>query len=96
MLALTWTLSVLPLVLGWGSGGELVLGGAYQSGLVLLPWVFFAGLPRSRRGTPLGTGWLLGMLLPPLCLALGLDLGRGASGEDLLALVLSGVAVSVL
>ncbi|MFT7541748.1 MAG: hypothetical protein ACI9K5_002720, partial [Gammaproteobacteria bacterium] len=55
-----------------------------------------AGLPRSRRGTPLGTSWVLGMLLPPLCLALSLDLGQGTDAADLLPLSLTGIVFVVL
>ena len=86
-LVLTWLLSVLPLALGWVSGGDLVLGGALQVGPVLLPWLFLAGLPRQGNRPSIGTASMLGLAAPPVALALGLDLAQGATPWTLLRFV---------
>jgi len=73
--ACAWILSVLPLALESWTGGELALAGVPRVCSVALPWLALAGVPRTS-GSSLFT---LAFALPPLGLALGLDLAEGAA-----------------
>jgi len=73
--ACAWILSVLPLALESWSGGELALAGGPRVCLTALPWLALAGLPRTS-GSSLPA---LAFGLPPLGLALGLDLADGVA-----------------
>ncbi len=81
---LAWLFSAAPLcAAAWIEVGPT--GGSLgHTGLVLLPWIALAGLPRGARrtaGEP-SLPWTA-LFLPPLVLAAHLDLAGGASFERL-------------
>ncbi len=85
-----WLASCAPLALPWcfDDGVERFAGVSFAA-LAALPWLFAAGLPRpaGRPPAPRAELWTLGLALPPLGAAAGLDAAQGASFARLAALL---------
>jgi hypothetical protein len=96
-LSILWFLSVLPMVLDRFAGGGFVPEGASRLGLALLPWIALAGLPRGGRSDGAAPWFAVAALaLPPLALAAGLDVLRGAARGDVLVAWGGGVLLVAL
>ncbi|MEW6072178.1 MAG: hypothetical protein AB1726_06210 [Planctomycetota bacterium] len=96
--AVAWALSVLPFLAERLGGESLAIPGASRAGLVLLPWIALAGLPR-RSAAPGALPWTAttAFVLPPLALGAGLDILAGAArGEVLGRCLVGGTLVALL
>ena len=86
-LAGAWGLSVLPFLLARATGGDLEVEGIAWFGLVLLPWLAVAGMPRhaplpaTEPAVRPPAPWVgvAALALPALALGVGLDAAGGRS-----------------
>jgi hypothetical protein len=91
-----WLASILPLAI---PGSEHWLSGVARTGLVCVPWLVYSGLPiakkidaRDQRGT-----WaFIALALPPLALAVRIDLASGFDGVSLAILAAGTILCAVL
>jgi hypothetical protein len=93
----TWLTSIAPLAI---PDAEHWFGGLSRAAFVALPWIAFAGLPRSESARELrrssAASAAIALALPPLALGARLDIADGLDAGAVIALSLASVALAVV
>jgi hypothetical protein len=92
-----WLASILPLVF---SGNGRWFSDVSRTALCALPWIVYAGLPRRTAEddrAPIASPWsIVALALPPLALAVRLDLAAGIDRTGVSILAAASLAFALL